>query len=170
MTALPAKIKEYFVDSVVEVFGHGDRQLQFEQTKEPDHFDLKSLPLAAMIGFKGEKLSGNVVLLCNAQILHSTNPIKDIPAGKEDAYARDWLGEIVNLILGQFKRKMVNHGFTFHVMPPSYQHYVRSSGMTLQEFGPGRYEEDGASEDFWFELGKMPLVVQLGLKLKAAFQ
>ena len=170
MSELHPKIRHYLCDSVVEALAHVDPQRGIKVIDEPDDFDLRQLPLAVMMGLKGEKLIGNVVMLCGPQILQITTPIKDIPAGKEDAYARDWLGEILNLIMGQFKLKMTNHEFTFHVTSPSFQHYLRQSGMVLEEFGPLRYEDDGAYKDFWFELGKLTIVVQLGLRLKTAFQ
>ena len=170
MSELHPKISHYLVDSVIEVLGYGDQQRQVVQIAEPDDFDLKQLPLVCMMGIKGEKIQGSLVILCNAQFLRASNPIKEIPAGKDDSYARDWLGEVVNLIMGQLKRKLTNHELTFQVTSPSFQHYVRTSGMALEEFGPKRYEDDGAYKDFWFQIGKMTIVVQLGLKLKSAFQ
>jgi CheY-specific phosphatase CheX len=167
---VPSKINDYVVDAVVESLGHADYQRKFERIEEPDDADLSKIPLVALMGFTGEKVSGHMVFACSAEFLRLTNPIKDVPSGKEDAYARDWLGEILNIVVGQFKRKMANHGFSFTVTTPSFQHYVRTSAMTLEEYGPARYGDDGAFQDYWFQLGKLYVAFQIGLKLMAPLQ
>lgn len=162
-----AKVFSYFADAVVEAIGHQNLGIECKREAEPDEADFARMPLTAVIFLTGPKFEGHAVCALAAEVLRSTTPIKDAPKDKEDQFLREWFGEMLNLVVGQFKRKISGEGFECRMSTPFYPHYVRSTAMNLEEYGPKLYEDDGRVEEYWFRLGKFSLLFQLGAKLTA---
>ncbi len=171
MANFPPKLKNYLVEAIVETLGYVDPNRQFRPMSPPqDDGALLRLPLTSVIEFEGERVKGALTLACSAEFLRLTNPVKQIPRGKEDHYQRDWLGEIVNLILGTLKRKMANHDLLFKIGTPFFGHYSATTVMVLERFGEAGYGESGLLGDFWFDCNKHPCCFQLGLSTAESFR
>lgn len=170
MADFPPKLKNYLVEGVVETLGYVDPTRQFQAVTAPDDDGaFLRLPLTAVIEFSGEKVKGSLSFACNAEFVKITNPVKQIPKGKEDQYGKDWLGETVNLILGTLKRKLANHNLAFKISTPYYGHYTATTAMVLERFGEAQHGEDGLVGDFWFECNKQPCCFQLALTTAESF-
>ncbi len=170
MSNFPPKLKNYMVEAVVESLGHVDQSRQFKVATAPDDdAALLRLPLTAVIEFTGPRIKGALTVACSAEFLKATNPIKQVPKGKEDQYGRDWLGETINLILGALKRKLANHDVPFKISTPFFGHYSATTAMVLERFGEAQHGDEGFVGDFWFECNKHPCCFQLALTTAESF-
>lgn len=169
MSDMPPKLASIFTESVVEALGYVDPARKFKPIAEPDDGDLSGLPLTATIEFTGDKIKGSVALACTAGFLKATNPIKSVPKGQEPLYHRDWLGEMVNLILGNLKRKLADKSLPFKISTPIYAHYAHTTEMVFETYGYAPYGDDGWVQDFWFECNGHRACLQLATQTDEPF-
>lgn len=85
------------------------------KTKEIETLNANEQTFVSFIGYSGEKISGNFFLLCDENFLKATYP-KNLTYN--EVTANDWAGEIVNRLMGAFKRKLNDLDINVHMTIP----------------------------------------------------
>ena len=87
-------------------------------------------------------MKGSVILGCNEEFLRKSCPglsgDEDVP----EAFINDWIGELSNLIMGSIKNKLLSHGITLRLNPPS----ISEATETIFD----SYSDRRPSEKVWF--------------------
>ncbi len=99
--------------------------------------DAQALPdpkLAAVICFGGDGVHGELVLVAPVAVVRASYPVPaEQRATVTDASVQDWVGELVNQLLGRLKRKLLISGLDIETGLPratSVERLARHTGAT----------------------------------------
>lgn len=111
--------------STISVFGHYGVELA--ATRPSAARSLASHGAVGVIGFTGERVRGTVALAAAADVLARSRPQTGPSSLPQRDLARDWVGELANLLVGRIGLALARHGLEIRLSIP-----VALSGEALQ--------------------------------------
>lgn len=152
-------LERYVREAVAEVMLEYERSLEFcSNARQEDWIeDWPQMIYTSVIGFQGLQVHGSIIICCEREFLLETIPFRDqIPIDMMNLSIQDWLGELTNLLMGRISNRLLDHGLTVKISPPSV---AIASPSIMNSYA----ERVPAYQPFWFALDDdQRICVQLG--------
>ncbi len=155
-------LERYVREAVAEVMAEYERSLEFCSNERQEEWieDWPQMIYTSVIGFQGLHVHGSIIICCEREFLLETIPFRDqIPIDMMNLSIQDWLGELTNLLMGRISNRLLDHGLSVKISPPSV---AIASPSIMNSYA----ERVPAYQPFWFALDDdQRICVQLGADL-----